>query len=63
MSNLPKPAYKNLQTAMRKVISAHVAVSEGIATAAQKEQAKRQAAYHKMESEAALKPETRQVGA
>jgi hypothetical protein len=58
MSKLPKPTYQNLETAMRGVISAHVAVAKGIATHAEKEQARRQAAYHKAESELALKPDT-----
>ena len=63
MSELPKPTYQKLEAAMRGVVSAHVAVAEGIATHAEKEQVRRQAAYHKAESEQALKPDTRQVGA
>ena len=58
MTDVVKPQYKSLITTMRKVISAHVAVAEGIATHAQKEQDRRQAAYHKAETERALKPPT-----
>ncbi len=52
----PAPApYINLHDQMAKVVSAHQAVMEGIATHAEKEQARRQEAYHKMVAERPLK--------
>jgi hypothetical protein len=49
MSDMPKLEYVDLTHSMRRVISAHKAVVEGITTHAEKERAKRQAEHHKME--------------
>ena len=55
MAELPKRGYVNLAEAMRKVVSAHQAVTDGIATHAEKETAARQAANHKRQTDEALK--------
>lgn len=42
--------FHNLEAMLRKVMSAHAAVMEGIATHAEKERARRQAQYHALEA-------------
>lgn len=49
MTTLKLKPYTSLLTTATKVISAHKAVVEGIATHAQRERATREARYHKME--------------
>lgn len=55
MTILPKMPYIDLTKSLNRVISAHEAVIEGIATHVQKEHAKREDAYAKAEAEAKLK--------
>lgn len=54
MADLPKPVYVDMKASLHRVTSAHKAVVAGIATHIEKEHAKRQAAYHKMEEQAKL---------
>ncbi len=58
MVDLPKKGYVNLVAAMEKVVSAHEAVIQGVATHAQKESAARQAANHKRDADRALNQDT-----
>jgi len=52
---MPQGEYIDLGAQLGKVLSAHRAVKEGIATHAQKERDKQQSAYQKMEAENKLK--------
>lgn len=58
MSDLAKPAYVTLITGIEKIRSAHIAVSEGIATEVEKHHVARAARLGKMKQERALKPGT-----
>jgi hypothetical protein len=49
MPNIPKLPYLDREKAMRDTISAAKAVSQGIATHAEKHRAERQKAYHESE--------------
>lgn len=54
MDNPFKGVPLNMAERLRRAISAHEAVRQGIATHVEKEHAKRQAAYHKQEQDASL---------
>lgn len=54
MSDLPTPVYVDMAKALKHVLSAHAEVIAGVATAVEKEHAKRQAENHKRELDAKL---------
>ena len=47
-------AYTDLTRSLSEIVSAHQAVIDGVADHAQKHEAERQAAYHKLEAERKL---------
>ena len=55
MTDIPKIPFTPLDASIRKVVSAHTAVTQGIATHAEKEHARRQAHHAKMHSETPLR--------
>lgn len=59
MDAMPKPSYVNMGKAIDGLRSAHVAIREGVATAAEKHHAEKEAWYAKMERDKALKREAR----
>lgn len=62
MADLPKPVYVDMAKALKHLLSAHAEVIAGVATAVEKEHAKRQAANHKREADARLQESVKPHG-
>lgn len=62
MTDLPKPVYVDMAKALKHVLSAHAEVMAGVATAVEKEHAKRQAENHVKEANMRLQESVKPHG-